>query len=164
MPPRTVSADLKARIPVLRQRGHSVKHICHLLGVKKTQVQVVLYKVLWLVQQEYRPASRLHHRWHHFHHSSYYLCQRATAWIALWLWCVCVCANTSSAITSQISAYHSSRTELIIFMNSIAEIAPDPKMLMFGDKSAAKDETTLIRRHGRSRIGMRYVKFWSRYL
>ncbi|KAG2355006.1 hypothetical protein BDR07DRAFT_1304378, partial [Suillus spraguei] len=43
-----------------------------------------------------------------------------------------------------------------IFMNSIAEIVPDPEMLMFGDE-AAKDERTVIQRYGRSRIGMRYV-------
>ncbi|KAG2366206.1 hypothetical protein BDR07DRAFT_1480454 [Suillus spraguei] len=34
-----------------------------------------------------------------------------------------------------------------IFMNHIAEIAPDPKMLMFDDE-AAKDERTSIRRFG----------------
>jgi hypothetical protein len=43
-----------------------------------------------------------------------------------------------------------------IFMNTIGEIAPDPEMLMFGDE-AAKDERTLIRQHGRSKIGTRYV-------
>ncbi|KAG1869564.1 hypothetical protein F4604DRAFT_1774029 [Suillus subluteus] len=53
-----------------------------------------------------------------------------------------------------ISAYALERNEekRAIFMNSIAEIAPDPEMLMFGDE-AAKDERTLIRRYGRSRIG-----------
>ncbi|KAF9225124.1 hypothetical protein BS17DRAFT_701298, partial [Gyrodon lividus] len=35
------------------------------------------------------------------------------------------------------------------FMNLIAEIAPDPNMLMFGDE-AAKDEHTLIRPYGRA--------------
>jgi hypothetical protein len=38
MPPRTVSLDLKARIPVLYRRGYSVTRICHLLGIKKTLV------------------------------------------------------------------------------------------------------------------------------
>jgi hypothetical protein len=35
-------------------------------------------------------------------------------------------------------------------------VAPNPEMLMFGDE-AAKDERTLIRQHGRSRVGTRYV-------
>ncbi|KAG1839724.1 hypothetical protein DFJ58DRAFT_613625, partial [Suillus subalutaceus] len=43
------------------------------------------------------------------------------------------------------------------FMNSIANIAPDPEMLMFGDE-AAKDERTLIQRYGRSRIGMKCIQ------
>ncbi|KAG2359199.1 hypothetical protein BDR07DRAFT_1415761 [Suillus spraguei] len=60
-----------------------------------------------------------------------------------------------------ISAYALERNEELraIFMNSIAEIAPDPEMLMFGDE-AAKDERTIIRRYGRSKIGIRYVKLW----
>lgn len=59
----------------------------------------------------------------------------------------------------RISAYALERNEekRAIFMNSIANIAPDPEMLMFGDE-AAKDERTLIRRYGRSRIGMRCIQ------
>jgi transposase len=40
MPPHTVSLDLKARIPVLYRPGgrYSVTRICHLLGIKKTLV------------------------------------------------------------------------------------------------------------------------------
>ncbi|KAJ8592081.1 hypothetical protein M405DRAFT_687158, partial [Rhizopogon salebrosus TDB-379] len=44
-----------------------------------------------------------------------------------------------------------------IFMNTIGEIAPDPEMLMFGDE-AAKDERTLIRQHGHSKIGTRCIQ------
>lgn len=36
MPPRTVSTDLKARIPFLHRHGHSVRNICYSLGIKKT--------------------------------------------------------------------------------------------------------------------------------
>jgi hypothetical protein len=36
-------------------------------------------------------------------------------------------------------------------MNNIAEIAPDPEMLMFGDE-AVKDERTLIHKFGHSKI------------
>ena len=38
MPLRTVSEDLKARIPALRHDGYSIKNICGLLAVKKTLV------------------------------------------------------------------------------------------------------------------------------
>jgi hypothetical protein len=49
-----------------------------------------------------------------------------------------------------------------IFMNNIAEIAPDPEMLMFGDE-AAKDERTLIRKFGHSKIGTRFASFTDQY-
>ncbi|KAG2335948.1 hypothetical protein BDR05DRAFT_833832, partial [Suillus weaverae] len=44
-----------------------------------------------------------------------------------------------------------------IFMNHIAEIAPDPEMLMFGDE-AAKDERALIRKFGHLKIGTRCIQ------
>ncbi|KAG1780325.1 hypothetical protein EV702DRAFT_964437 [Suillus placidus] len=53
MPPCTVSDDLKAQIPVLRRHRHSIKHICYLLGVKKTLV----YKVLQLF-----PSQHIHNK------------------------------------------------------------------------------------------------------
>ncbi|KAF9227636.1 hypothetical protein BS17DRAFT_856269 [Gyrodon lividus] len=43
MPARTISTDLKARIPVLHPKGYSVHHICHLLGIK-TLVYNILYQ------------------------------------------------------------------------------------------------------------------------
>ncbi|KAG2356373.1 hypothetical protein BDR07DRAFT_1613133 [Suillus spraguei] len=43
-----------------------------------------------------------------------------------------------------------------ISMNSIAEMAPDPEMSIFGDEGA-NDERTTIQRHGRSKIGTRYT-------
>ncbi|KAG2339797.1 hypothetical protein BDR05DRAFT_891210, partial [Suillus weaverae] len=51
-------------IPVLHQCGHSIKHICHLLGVKKTLV----YKVLqlcpstWSLQHSHIHSK--HTGWH----------------------------------------------------------------------------------------------------
>jgi len=44
MPPYAVSADLKARIPVLHACGYGIQKICHTLGIKKTLV----YKTLSL--------------------------------------------------------------------------------------------------------------------
>ncbi|KAG1861935.1 hypothetical protein C8R48DRAFT_603889 [Suillus tomentosus] len=173
MPPRTVSADLKARIPILRRRGHSVKHICHLLGVKKTLV----YKVLQLfpLVSQYRCSNQgrrrsltvndiafittiLRHRpTIYLDELQQELCSRRGVFVSIptlfrtfcWLHVNRKC----------ISAYALERNKELraMFMNSIAEIAPDPEMLMFGDE-AAKDERTIIQRHGRSKIGTRYVK------
>ncbi|KAJ6569891.1 hypothetical protein B0H10DRAFT_1762708, partial [Mycena sp. CBHHK59/15] len=43
MPPRTISKDLKDRIPILFfDKGLSVAHICSVLGVKKTLVYSTL--------------------------------------------------------------------------------------------------------------------------
>ncbi|KAG2090022.1 uncharacterized protein F5147DRAFT_586880 [Suillus discolor] len=176
MPPHTVSDDLKARIPVLRRRGHSVKHICYLLGVKKTLV----YKVLRLFSPtcssihskntgcrrtltiddlafitailRHRPTIYLDELQHELHSRrgvsvSVQTLLHTFRWLHLSRKCI--------------SAYALEWNEekCAIFMNSIAEIAPDPEMLMFGDE-AAKDERTLIRHYGRSRIGTRYVKFY----
>ncbi|KIJ21119.1 hypothetical protein PAXINDRAFT_66214, partial [Paxillus involutus ATCC 200175] len=43
-----------------------------------------------------------------------------------------------------------------LYMNCIAAEAPDVNMLMFVDE-AAKDERTSVRRHGRSRKGVRCI-------
>ena len=58
----------------------------------------------------------------------------------------------------RVSAIARERKELRrnAFMNSIADIAPDPYMLMFTDESA-KDERTQTRRHGWARKNTRCV-------
>ncbi|KAF8123975.1 hypothetical protein EV363DRAFT_1227831 [Boletus edulis] len=60
MPPRRVSDDLKARIPVLYQEGFPVKYICHLLGVKKTLVYNILklYKTYHSTSNPFNFGSR----------------------------------------------------------------------------------------------------------
>ena len=45
MPPYTVSADLKARIPVLHARGYGIQKICHTLGITE---KTLVYKTLSL--------------------------------------------------------------------------------------------------------------------
>ncbi|KIK35734.1 hypothetical protein CY34DRAFT_95571 [Suillus luteus UH-Slu-Lm8-n1] len=180
MPPRTVSNNLKARIPVLCRRGHSIKHICHLLGVKKTLVYKVLQlcPLTWSLQH-----SRIHSK--HTgrrrtltiddiafitailrHHPTIYLDElqhelHSRRGVLVSLQTLLRTFSQLHFKRKHISAYAFERNEEkhAIFMNSIANIAPDPEMLMFGDE-AAKDERTLIRRYGRSRIGMRYVKFY----
>ncbi|KAG1732003.1 uncharacterized protein EDB91DRAFT_1058389 [Suillus paluster] len=173
MLPRTVSDDLKAQIPVLYRRGYSIKYICHLLGVKKTLV----YKVLQLF-----PSQHIHSKNTGRHHIltidditfiTAILCHHPTMYLdelqhELHSHCSVFVSVQTLLRTfwrlhlncKHISTYALERNEekCAIFMNSIAEIVPDPEMLMFGDE-AAKDERTLIQCYGRSRIGTRYVKF-----
>ncbi|KAG1906759.1 uncharacterized protein F5891DRAFT_1125554 [Suillus fuscotomentosus] len=152
MPPHTVSADLKARIPILRRRGHSVKHICHLLGVKKTLV----YKVLQLfpLVSQYRCSNQgrrhsltvndiafittiLRHRpTIYLDELQQELCSRHGVFVS-----IPTLFRTFRRLHVNrkcISAYALERNEEL---HTIAEIAPDPEMLMFGDE-AAKDERT----------------------
>jgi transposase len=42
MPPRTISHNLKDRIPVLFQQGYSVNDICDILGIRKSATYQVL--------------------------------------------------------------------------------------------------------------------------
>ncbi|KAG1802320.1 uncharacterized protein BJ212DRAFT_1286073 [Suillus subaureus] len=178
MPPHTVSDDLKAQIPVLHQRGHLVKHIfhdniCHLLGVKKTLV----YKVLQLF-----PATwSIHNKNTGQHHTltindltfiTAILCHCPTIYLdelqhELHSCCgVFVSVQTLLCTFWQLHLNHKcisahtlewNEEKCAIFMNNIAEIVPDPEMLMFGDE-VVKDKRTVIQCYGRSRIGMRYVK------
>ena len=45
MPRRTISRDLKDRIPILRQQGYSIKDICDVLGICKSAAYQVLQNV-----------------------------------------------------------------------------------------------------------------------
>ncbi|KAG1908352.1 uncharacterized protein F5891DRAFT_937617, partial [Suillus fuscotomentosus] len=151
----------------------SVKHICHLLGIKKTLVYKVLQLFPLVSQYCYSNQGRCrsltvddiafittilrHHptiyldelqQELHSHHGVFVSLPMLFCTFS-WLHVNCKC----------ISAYALERNEELhaMFMNSIAEIVPDPEMLMFRDE-AAKDERTIIQRHGRSKIGTRYVK------
>ncbi|KAG1811313.1 hypothetical protein EV424DRAFT_1327736 [Suillus variegatus] len=172
MPLRTVSADLKARIPILRRHGHSVKHICHLLGVKKTLV----YKVLQLfpLVSQYRCSNQGRCRSLTVNDITFIttiLRHCPTIYLDELQQELCSCCGVFVSIPMLfrtfrqlhvnhkcISAYALERNEELcaMFMNSIAKIAPNLEMLMFGDE-AAKDERTIIGRHGRSKIGTRYI-------
>jgi transposase len=175
MPPCTVSADLKARIPVLCQRGHTVKHICNLLGVKKTLIYKVLHlfpsasnhvysnqgrcRSLTIDDIAFITAILCHRPTIYLDELRYELHSRRGVFVSLQ-----TLLRTFQRLHINrkcISAYALERNEdqRAIYMNNIAEVAPDPEMLMFGDE-AAKDERTLIRRHGRSRIGTRCVNLF----
>ncbi|KAG1737713.1 hypothetical protein EDB19DRAFT_1636853, partial [Suillus lakei] len=136
----------------------SVKHICHLLGVKKTLV----YKVLRLFPSQ------------HIHSKNKGQCRTLTmddiAFINATLrHCPTICldelqhelhscrgvfVSVQTLLRTfwrlhfnckHISTYalEQNKEKCAIFMNSIAEIAPDPETLMFSDE-AVKDERTLI--------------------
>ncbi|KAG2113827.1 uncharacterized protein F5147DRAFT_570970, partial [Suillus discolor] len=49
--------DLKACIPVLHRRGHSVTSICHLLGIKK----ILVYKTIRLTANSSQHANNGSH-------------------------------------------------------------------------------------------------------
>ncbi|KIK36705.1 hypothetical protein CY34DRAFT_45870, partial [Suillus luteus UH-Slu-Lm8-n1] len=171
MPPHTVSPDLKARIPVLHRRGYSVTRICHLLGIKKTLV----YKTIKLTGTSSQHAN------HGLRgcrrnlsiddiaflttilrqNPTMYLDElqhelRARRGVFVSVHTLFRTLHRLHYSHKNISARALERDEerRAIFMNNIAEIAPDPEMLMFGDE-AVKDERTLIRKFGHSKIGTR---------
>ncbi|KAG1736184.1 hypothetical protein EDB19DRAFT_1637925 [Suillus lakei] len=158
MPPRTVSDDLKARIPVLRRHGYSIKYICHLLGVKKTLVYKVLQlfpsqhthskntgqrRILTIDDIAFITAILCHHPTMYLDELQHELHSRRGVFVS-----VQTLLRTFRRLhlnRKHISTYALEQNEekCAISMNSIAEIVPDPEMLMFGDE-AAKDERTLI--------------------
>ncbi|KAG1868112.1 hypothetical protein C8R48DRAFT_598916 [Suillus tomentosus] len=180
MPPHTISLDLKARIPVLHRRGHSVTSICHLLGIKKTLV----YKTIRL-----RTANSSQHANNgplgrrrnlsiddiafltttlrrnptiYLDELQHELRARRSVFVSIHTLFRTLRRLHYSHKTISARALERDEERRAIFMNHIAEIAPDPEMLMFGDE-AAKDERTLIRRFGRSKIGTRFASFTYQY-
>ncbi|KIK80041.1 hypothetical protein PAXRUDRAFT_159730, partial [Paxillus rubicundulus Ve08.2h10] len=172
----TISADLKARIPVLHHFGDPVHQICHLLGIKKTLV----YKTLQLYQAHQTnlnplvriPARRrmlnttditflsaLLHR-----HPTMYLDElqhelrfcRVDTSIPTLHRTLCRLNITHKCTSARV--LERNEDQQAVFMNFIAEIAPDPNMLMFEDE-AAKNERTLIRPYGRARMGICCVQW-----
>jgi transposase len=177
MPPRTVSRDLKASIPILRyEQGYEVKEICDLLGIKKTLV----YQTL---------------KYHHLHGLHYNpLAQRATgrprslspidiSFIRALLTqrhCIYVdeiqeelllrrgVRTSVNTILRTLRRLHFSRKRVSAralernelrrsaFMNRIADEVPDANMLMFIDE-AAKNQRTSGRNSGWSLVGKRCV-------
>lgn len=177
MPRRNISRDLKARIPALRQLGYSVKDICVLLGVKKTLVYDVLgYQLRYNVPYNPILDGSIRGRKRTLDNDD-------LSFIRSILYCksllyldeiqslllehrgktVSIPTLSRALRQLQITKKHVSARAIerneqdrAIYMNNIAEIAPDPEMLMFTDESA-KDERTSARMRGWSAIGSRCV-------
>lgn len=172
------SIDLKARIPVLKALGYSVRDICFLLGIKKTLVYDVLQ-----FQSTYNIPYNPHTAEGTRLGRQRILGNEDISFIRSVIHCngmlyldeiqalLLERRNTSVSIPTlsrtlrrmqytkkRVSARAIERNEVdrAVYMNTIAEIAPDPEMLMFTDESA-KDERTSVRGMGWSAIGNRCV-------
>ncbi|KAJ7677180.1 hypothetical protein B0H17DRAFT_864601, partial [Mycena rosella] len=164
MPPRTISNDLKARVPVLFFDQHrSVHEICTILGVKKTFVYTCLENQT-IHGVAYNP---------HAHRSG---SRRFLAPIDIkFIEALLVFPTTHTIYLDEIQEklltqrdvnvslptlfrtlrrLHLSRKRVSVralerndldrsaYMNRIADIAPDPNILMFIDEAAKNDRTT----------------------
>jgi transposase len=176
MPLHIISRDIKARIPILHNLGHSVDEIETVLGVKKTLIYQTLYfhRTHGLTYNPYSTQNA--HRRHltsmdisfiqgllRQNHAIYLdeiqqlLLGRRGMKISI---------STLSRTLHRLRFTHKNvsghalerNIELrALFMNRIADQVPDPNMLMFGDE-AAKDERTSARRQGWSLRGTRCVQ------
>lgn len=179
MPPRTVSHDLKAHIPVLRyELGYSAKEICSVLSIKKSLVYCTLqyHQMHGLV---YNPDTQAGCRTRRRHLTTVdlsfiraLLTQRHTVYLDEIRDELCIHRGVTVSISTlahalrrlhftnkDVSGRALERNDLdrAIYMNKIADLVPDPEMLMFGDE-ASKDERTSIRRKGWSIRGCRCIQ------
>ncbi|KIJ68870.1 hypothetical protein HYDPIDRAFT_82759 [Hydnomerulius pinastri MD-312] len=178
MPPRTVSIDLKARIPPLFQQGYSVKEICDLLDVKKSLVYKTLdiFDKLGVVSNPHK-YSRVIGRQHILSQQDLAfiratLDQKQTIYLdklqdLLWmthqvyaslptLFRVIWRFQFSRKVVSTRAAECNDELRAL-YMNRIATKVPDPDMFMFVDE-AAKDEQTTARKKGHSLKGVRCMQ------
>lgn len=176
MPPYTVSVDLKARIPILHARGLGVQKICRLLGIKKTLVYKTLnfYRSFGTIENPSR-HTRARNRALSPANIEFLidlLQSKPTIYLdeiqdeLLRHQGCCISIPTLFRTLQRLNfsrkrvsapALEQNETRRAIFMNRVAEIAPDPNMLMFGDE-AARDIRTLFRKDGRSLKGSRCVQ------
>ncbi|GLB45137.1 hypothetical protein LshimejAT787_2000450 [Lyophyllum shimeji] len=177
MPRRSVSRDLKARIPILYyNQGLSVKNICEVLGVKKTLVyQTLVYSRTY--GTHYNPHISLAGRRRKLGRTDvdfiYHLLQRRHCMYLNELQeelatqrglfaSIPTLLRTLRRLhfsNKSVSARALERNDLqrSAFMNRIADEVPDPEMLMFIDE-AARNRHTSGRRKGWSLIGRRCVQ------
>jgi transposase len=174
MPPRTISCDLKARIPVLRyEMGYKVTKICVLLGVKKTTVYTSLgyFKSYGVAHNPYA-WRRGRHR-HLNQGDKMYLIGRIEQRYSLYLdelrddlfqargsyislAGLVQCLKRLNYSRKRISSVALERDKMqrAAFMNKIADLVLDPDQLMFTDESA-RNARTSHRTMGRSLRGIR---------
>jgi transposase len=177
MPPRTISNDLKARVPVLFfEQERSVAEICSLLGVKKTFVYTCLDnhtrygvahnphgnrsgrpRILTSVDIKFIEALLEQTHTIYLDEIQEKLATQRDVDVSI------------STLLRLLRRLHFSRKCVSVralewndalhsaFMNRIADVVPDPNMLMFIDE-AAKDDRTTGRAKGWSLVGKRCVQ------
>ncbi|KAJ7114729.1 hypothetical protein C8R44DRAFT_556388, partial [Mycena epipterygia] len=162
MPTRTISRDLKDRIPVqFFKKGYDVPQICSVLGVKNTLV----YKTLehhTLHGTSYNPFANRSGRVRRLNptdikfilalveqcHTIYIdeiqeklLSQRGVvASVTTILRTLCQLEFSRKCVS--VRALECNDLLRSAYMNHIADLAPDPNMLMFIDEAAKNDRTT----------------------
>ncbi|KAF8552708.1 hypothetical protein OG21DRAFT_1375066, partial [Imleria badia] len=178
MPARTVSQDLRSRIPVLHSKGYSVHQICDLLAVKKTLV----YKTL-LLFSKYK-VTRNPHRYSRLGGRPRILSQADLVFIQAALkrrhtlhldelqremFTKRGVHASVSTLARAVKRVHITRKVVTapalersdelraLYMNRIGAEVPDANMLVFIDEST-KDEPTSLRKYGRSGKGRRCVQ------
>lgn len=178
MPPHHVSYDLKARIPILfYQQKFRIKEICELLGIKKS----LAYSTLQCFQRYGLPVNphtrkppgrdrllsiddittlcALIERQHTIYLDEIQaklLELRGTNISISTLMRTIQRLNLSRKCTSA-RALERNDIKRSAYMNHIAEIAPDPNMLMFVDE-AARNRRTSARTKGWAPVGLRCVQ------
>jgi transposase len=179
MPRRTVSRDLKARIPILRhEQGLSVEKICDLLGIKKSLVyQTLAYSRTYGTHYNPNPYRSGRHRilsptdvdfiysLLERRHCSYIieiqeeLARERGVHVSHTTLLRTLCQLHFSRKCVSIPALERNDLERSAFMNHIATEVPDPEMLMFIDE-AARNRRTSGRNWGWSIVGKRCVQRW----
>jgi transposase len=176
MPYYTISKDLKARIPALRQQGYNVKTICRLLGIKKSLV----YRTLSHFRRHglpYNPQA------HHSGRRRVLLSNDLKLIVALLRRRHCIYLDELQANILNIRGISLSQTSLMrtlhllqysrkhvstralerndlmrsAFMNRIADEVPNPDMLIFTDE-AARNRRASERTKGWALVGRRCVQ------
>lgn len=175
--PRTVSRNLKARIPVLRfELGFSVKEICKILGIRKTLVyQTLRYHCIYgttlnphaRANSGPRKLSQINLAFIRdmiAQQHSLYLDEIQEELVARWgiLVSIPTLARTLCRLDfshKKVSAQAIERNKIMraAFMNKIGTEVLDPAMLMFTDETA-RDERTSSWRLGWSKVGTRCVQ------
>jgi transposase len=178
MPSRTVSNDLKARIPVLRRLGYNVATICTVLGVRKSLVYktLTLYHTTGLPFNPHASQSRTGRPRHIFGADITfiiaYLAKNKTAYIDELQHALAKFRGKEvsfSTLVRTLRRLHFSHKKVTVearerndllraaFMNRVGSLVHDPSQLLFTDESAW-DARTNRRRMGWSLLGMRCVE------
>jgi transposase len=177
MPTRTISKDIKDRIPILFHRqGFTVKEICDLLGIKKTAAYAVLRNQrMFGTTTNMNALKRGQRRILDANNLNFLrglLLQQHTPYLDELQEALEKCCQIHVSIptlvrtlqhlqysSKQVSAQAAERNDMLraAFMNQIALEVPNMDMIMFSDESA-KDNRTDFQKQGWSPIGTHCIQ------